>query len=108
MGQQHLQLFEHDAFKVATAGEIEILIGDYPSSSDTTTTRYINIGAEQAMGFSITSDDSISLIQVNNRTLKVPRPLAKNGMLVLQRGDWHQFKFSTGVNNITIQMDVVT
>ncbi len=104
---QHLHIFDHDAFLMVTPGEIEILMGDYPSDSDTSSIRYINLADDNAQGFDITSDQGISLIEVNHRTLKVSRPLAKNGLLTLQRGDWHQLKFLTTVASTTIQLDIV-
>jgi len=107
--QQHLHIFDHDAFLVVAGGEIEVLIGYHPDDSDTASIRYINTRNpdNNAQGFDITSDQTISLIEVNNKELKVPRPLIKNGLLTLQRGDWHQLKFLTTVANTTIQMDVV-
>ena len=107
--QQHLHIFDYDVFLVPTAGEIEVLIGYHPSDSDTASARYINIGTSDnnCQGFDITADQTISLIEVNNRTLKEPRPIVKNGLFTIQRGDWHQFKFLTTVANTTIQMDVV-
>ena len=104
---QHLHIFDHDTFLIETAGQIEIKMGDYPDSSDTNVNRYFNLGVDTAQGFDITSNQGISLIEVNNRALKVPRSLPKNGLLELQRGDWHQLKFLTTVANTTIQMDVV-
>ena len=107
--QQHLHIFDHDVFLVPAAGEVEVLIGNHPNDSDTSTIRYINIGTSDnnGQGFDITSNQGVSLIEVNNRVLKEPRPLAKNGLLTIRRGDWHQFKFLITIANTTIQMDVV-
>lgn len=108
--QTHLRLFDHDEYKVVTSGAgVEFRIGYHPSDADTATIRYINIGMADngSQGFVITADQDVSLIEVNNRILKVPRSIGTNGIITLQRGDWHQLKFQTTVANTTISLDVV-
>ena len=110
MGQQWaLSVMNYDEFLVPTAGAVTLHIGNHPNDSDTSTDRYIDLNGsdKHCLGFSITADQGISITVANNRTLKVPRPIPKNGQFTIRRGDWGDITFNTTVANTTIKVDIV-
>lgn len=108
--RDHLHLFEHDLYKIATAGdELEFRFGDYSGTADTATLRYIDLGANDnnAQGLVISADQDFTITQINRRDLKVARSVASGTNFTIQRGDWHQIKIQTSVANTTVKVDVV-
>lgn len=109
MGQTTLAIADYDEFLVPSAATITLHFGLYSSTADTATDRYINIEDTDrgALGFSVNADQGISITKMNDRTFKVPRPLAKNTAHTIRRGDWRNITFVTTVADTTIRVDIV-
>ena len=109
MGQTTLAIADYDEFLVPTATTITLHFGLHPDQSDTATDRYINIEDTDrgVLGFMLNADEGIAISKMNNRTFKVPRPLAKNVPHTIRRGDWKNITFVTTVANTTIRVDIV-
>ena len=93
---------ENDEWNIAAVSEVDIDMIN--SGTDTTTTRYLNLGSP-ALGILLSASEDISITKINGRLLKNPITLATGTTFVIKdRLQFRSLQVSTSATNTIVRI----